>query len=43
MAARADAGKLGPAIQQSLSGSPITWMKQVTDDQYLKGPQHADA
>ena len=38
MAARAETGKLGPAIQQSLSGSPITWMKHVTDDRYLKGP-----
>jgi quercetin dioxygenase-like cupin family protein len=31
------------AIQESLNGSPVTWMEHVTDDEYLKGPQHADA
>ena len=24
-------------------GSLVTWIEQVTDEQYLKGPQHADA
>jgi len=31
------------AIQESLNGSPVTWMEHVTDEQYLKGPEHADA
>src|SRR5213082_736180 len=31
------------AIQESLNGSPVTWMEHVTDDEYLKGTQHADA
>ena len=26
------------AIQESLNGSPVTWMEKVTDDQYLAGP-----
>ncbi|WP_262408684.1 hypothetical protein [Sphingomonas sp. JC676] len=26
------------AIQESLNGSPVTWMEQVTDEQYLAGP-----
>jgi quercetin dioxygenase-like cupin family protein len=31
------------AIQESLNGSPVTWFEHVSDEQYLKGPQHADA
>jgi len=31
------------AIQESLNGSPVTWMEQVTDEQYLKGILNADA
>ncbi len=31
------------AIQESLNGSPVTWMEHVTDEQYLKGPNDADA
>ena len=31
------------AIQESLNGSPVTWMGQVSDEQYLKGATHADA
>jgi len=27
------------AIQESLNGSPVTWMEHVTDEQYLKGPE----
>ena len=27
------------AIQESLNGSPVTWMEQVTDEQYLAGPK----
>jgi quercetin dioxygenase-like cupin family protein len=27
------------AIQESLNGSPVTWMEQVTDEQYLAGSQ----
>src|SRR3954454_8563916 len=27
------------AIQESLNGSPVTWMEHVTDEQYLKGNQ----
>jgi hypothetical protein len=26
------------AIQESLNGSPVTWMEKVTDAQYLAGP-----
>jgi hypothetical protein len=26
------------AIQESLNGSPVTWMEHVTDADYLKGP-----
>ncbi len=26
------------AIQESLNGSPVTWMEHVTDEQYLAGP-----
>jgi quercetin dioxygenase-like cupin family protein len=26
------------AIQESLNGSPVTWMEKVTDEQYLAGP-----
>jgi quercetin dioxygenase-like cupin family protein len=31
------------AIQESLDGSPVTWMEHVTDEEYLKGPAHAEA
>ena len=31
------------AIQESLDGSPVTWMEKVTDEQYLKGHEHADS
>jgi quercetin dioxygenase-like cupin family protein len=27
------------AIQESLNGSPVTWMERVTDEQYLAGPK----
>jgi quercetin dioxygenase-like cupin family protein len=27
------------AIQESLNGSPVTWMEHVTDEEYLKGPE----
>jgi quercetin dioxygenase-like cupin family protein len=26
------------AIQESLNGSPVTWMEHVTDEEYLAGP-----
>ena len=26
------------AIQESLDGSPVTWMEHVTDEEYLAGP-----
>lgn len=26
------------AIQESLNGSPVTWMEKVSDEQYLAGP-----
>jgi quercetin dioxygenase-like cupin family protein len=26
------------AIQESLNGSPVTWMEKVTDEEYLRGP-----
>jgi quercetin dioxygenase-like cupin family protein len=29
------------AVQESLNGSPVTWMEHVTDDQYLKGVEDA--
>jgi hypothetical protein len=25
------------AVQESLNGSPVTWMEHVTDEQYLAG------
>jgi len=31
------------AIQESLNGSPVTWMEHVTDAQYSRGTQNADA
>ena len=31
------------AVQESLGGSPVTWMEQVTDEQYLEGAGNADA
>lgn len=31
------------AIQEALNGSPVTWMEHVTDDEYLKGPDNAEA
>ena len=30
------------AIQESLNGSPVTWMEKVTDEQYLRGPDQKD-
>jgi quercetin dioxygenase-like cupin family protein len=27
------------AVQEAQNGSPVTWMEQVTDEQYGKGPQ----
>lgn len=29
------------AIQESVNGSPVTWMEHVTDEQYLTGPATA--
>ncbi len=29
------------AIQEKLNGSPVNWMEQVTDEQYLAGPDTA--
>jgi hypothetical protein len=26
------------AIQESLDGSPVTWMEKVADEDYLAGP-----
>jgi quercetin dioxygenase-like cupin family protein len=31
------------AIQEARDGKVVTWMEHVTDEEYLKGPQHADA
>src|SRR5438552_522653 len=31
------------AIQEAKDGKVVTWMEKVTDEEYLKGPQHADA
>lgn len=31
------------AIQEAKDGKVVTWMEHVTDEEYLKGPQHADA
>jgi hypothetical protein len=31
------------AVQESLNGSPVTWMEQVSDDEYLKGAMNAVA
>jgi quercetin dioxygenase-like cupin family protein len=31
------------AVQESLDGSPVTWMEHVTDEEYLKGPGNADS
>jgi len=31
------------AIQESLNGSPVTWMEKVTDEQYRKGNENADS
>jgi quercetin dioxygenase-like cupin family protein len=31
------------AIQESLNGSPVTWMEKVSDRDYLKGPRNAEA
>lgn len=31
------------AVQESLNGSPVTWMEHVTDEQYLEGAVNADA
>ena len=41
--ATATSGMTHIAIQESLNGSPVSWMEHVTDEQYRKGPQHADA
>ncbi|WP_352965579.1 cupin domain-containing protein [Mesorhizobium sp. M1312] len=30
------------AVAESLDGSAVTWMEQVTDDQYANGPEAAD-
>jgi 4-carboxymuconolactone decarboxylase len=30
------------AVAESLNGSAVTWMEQVTDDQYARGPEAAD-
>ena len=30
------------AIQESLNGSPVTWLEKVTDEQYLRGPDQKD-
>jgi hypothetical protein len=27
------------AIQESLNGSPVTWMEHVSDEDYLAGPE----
>ena len=31
------------AVQEALDGSPVTWMEHVSDEEYLKGAQDADA
>jgi quercetin dioxygenase-like cupin family protein len=31
------------AIQEAKDGKVVTWMEKVSDEEYLKGPQHADA
>ena len=31
------------AIQEALDGKVVTWMEKVTDEEYLKGIQHAEA
>jgi quercetin dioxygenase-like cupin family protein len=31
------------AIQESLNGSPVTWLEKVTDEEYLKGSRNADS
>jgi quercetin dioxygenase-like cupin family protein len=31
------------AIQEALNGSPVTWMEQVSDEDYLKGTENAEA
>jgi quercetin dioxygenase-like cupin family protein len=31
------------AVQESLGGSPVTWLEKVTDEEYLKGNENADA
>jgi quercetin dioxygenase-like cupin family protein len=31
------------AIQESLNGSPVTWMEKVSDEQYRKGNENADS
>ena len=31
------------AIQEALDGKNVVWMEHVSDEQYLKGPQDADA
>lgn len=31
------------AVQEALNGSPVTWMEKVSDEQYLRGSQNADA
>lgn len=33
------AGMTHIAIQESLNGTPVTWMEHVTDEQYLKGQE----
>jgi quercetin dioxygenase-like cupin family protein len=31
------------AVQEALDGVAVNWMEKVTDEEYLKGPQDADA
>jgi quercetin dioxygenase-like cupin family protein len=31
------------AVQEAQDGSVVTWMEKVTDEEYLKGPQYAEA
>jgi quercetin dioxygenase-like cupin family protein len=31
------------AIQEAKDGKVVTWLEKVSDEDYLKGPQHADA
>ena len=36
--ATATTGMSHVAIQESLDGTPVTWMEKVSDEEYLAGP-----